>query len=105
MTLANWVREQTGSDPAPELRGTYATDAEWQDIVKDEGSLVALIERLALGARLHEVNDPAAGDIGVLFAPLGGEVGAIFAGPRWVVKARRGMIGTIRPPLAAWGLR
>lgn len=105
MTLANWVREQSGADPAATLRGTYSSEAGWQEIVAGEGSLLALVERLALGARMHEVNEPQAGDIGVILAPIGGEAGGIFGGSRWVLKSARGLVAARRTAIAAWGLR
>lgn len=105
MTLANWVREQTGIDPAPDLRGTYQTDEEWKAIVEAAGGMVYLVRCLALKAGLVPIVYPQRGDIGVIEVPRLGDVGAIFSGTRWVCKLRRGVYGGSTQFYVAWGLR
>lgn len=106
MTLANWVKEQSGVDPAPDLRGAYATEEGWLEIVADEGSLLMLVERLALAARLHEVSDYQRGDIAVVTIPGLGEAGAIRGEGRWVMKLAGRMVGASDQRVAAaWGFR
>jgi hypothetical protein len=107
MTLANWVRAQTGTDPAPQLRGHYHTRLGWLRIVNRAGGLVALVGALAERAGLVPLSAPHAGDIAIVMLPGAGEAGAIRTDRRWVLKIRLGgglSAGTPRV-LQAWGLR
>lgn len=105
MTLANWVREQTGVDPAPELRGHYRTELGWRRIAKREGGLPHLIGRLATAAGLSPVTEYQPGDIAVIGVPTIGEACAIRSERRWVMKFQGGLLGADLKPLVAWGLR
>lgn len=103
MTVANWVRERTGEDPATELRGTYSSDAEWQAIVAREAGLSELVDALAFGAGMSRTAAPGIGDIGVVHVPTLGDVVAI-KGPRgWVMKLNTGLTSGPARVLAAWG--
>lgn len=119
MTPANWIRELTGVDPASRLRGAYASDRGWRRRAASEGGLVALFGSIALGAGLRRLlldEPPAAGDVGLVWAPralfVAGAAhgrlvlaGGIFAGRRWVLKLERGLVALPQPSLAVWGLR
>lgn len=103
MTLANWVREVTGVDPAFSLRGSYS-DAEWPEIVEREGGLVALVGRLADGAGLSPTDAPGIGDIGVVETRIG-PAGAIRTRRGWALKLDDGIVSArTLTVLAAWRL-
>jgi hypothetical protein len=102
MTLANWVREVSGEDPAPMLRGRYRTRLGWMRIVKREGGLVALVGALAFGAGMKPTDRPAPGDVGVVEVPGVGHAGAIRTARGWAVKLDDGIVAGEMPWLAAW---
>ena len=104
MTLANWVMERTGEDPAPMLRGTYGTEEAWQAIVRREGGLIPLVEALAFGAGLKRVTVPKEGDIGIIHLPTVGDAGGIKIARGWAVKLASGMTAGAALYRAAWGL-
>lgn len=103
MTLANWVREQTGEDPAETLRGSYESDEGWQMIVRREGGLIPLVEALAFGAGMKRVIVPKEGDIGIIHLPTVGEAGGIKIARGWAVKLASGMTAGSAVYRAAWG--
>jgi hypothetical protein len=104
MTLANWVRERTGEDPARHLRGRYRTRLGWVRIVRREGGLVALVGRVATAAGMVETQDPAPGAVGVVLVPDVGLAGGIHVGEgRWAVKLDRGITAGPLAVERAWG--
>lgn len=103
MFMANWVREQTGRDPAEALRGAYSGETGWRRIVLREGGLRALVGSLARTAGLVEI-DPATampGDVGVVRLAVG-EAGGIRVEGGWAVKVRRSVAMGPADALAAW---
>lgn len=109
ITLARWIECATGRDPAPELRGRYATRFGWLRIVSRAGGLDALVGRLALaaGLKVRAPDELAAGDIGVVALPTleRGQAGAIFTGKRWAMKLTDGLTAGNPELVRAWGLR
>jgi hypothetical protein len=105
MTLANWVRLNTGIDPAPSLRGAYRSERGWKRIVIKAGGMVALVDRLASEAGLIRVLKPAVGDVAVIDVPSIGPAGAIRAERRWAMKFIGGLFAVDLPPVAVWGFR
>lgn len=55
LTVANWVERATGRDPAPELRGHYATRLGWLRLVNRAGGLAPLFADLARNAGLPRI--------------------------------------------------
>lgn len=102
MTVANWVREVMGSDPAPALRGSYRTRLGWMRIVKRAGGLPALVGGLAERAGMVRCAGDRPGDIGVVDCPGVGPAGAIRTGRGWAVKLDRGLLVGEMSALAAW---
>jgi hypothetical protein len=104
---ASWVREQTGVDPARDLRGLYRTGEQAAAIVAAAGGLVAF-----MGGRLEpmgfvRIDSPADGDIGVIVAPTGmdgdvKEVGAVRFGPLWATLGPVGIVARRADSIAAW---
>lgn len=104
MVLANWVRELTGVDPAPELRGSYSTEQEWRDIVAAAGSMAALVAPLARRAGLRLVHGaPVDGDIAVV-RKRGTEFGGIRYGRGWLLKINSALTVVRAEPLVMWRL-
>ena len=114
--IGDWVARVTGRDPAAELRGTYASEAEWRALVDAAGGLPRLVGLCLERAGLAAVNPGAAraGDVGVVEIPALGSAdepficGAVCTGPgpqglpRWVTKLARGITRLRAVPLAAW---
>lgn len=103
LTLARWVEQLTGSDPAPELRGHYRTRLGWVRIVNAAGGLVPLVGGLAERAGLVARPAPQVGDIAVVQSAAG-PTGAIWVGTRWVAKTQAGVTGGPAEALAVWGI-
>lgn len=102
MTLANWVRAQTGTDPAKTLRGRYRTRLGWVRIVKRAGGLVTLVDGMAVGAGMTRTDEPRPGDIGVVDIPGVGQAGAIKTQNGWAMKLDDGVSVGQPVMLAAW---
>lgn len=110
MTLANWARECTGEDPAPDLRGKYSTDSEWLAIVESAGCLTDLVGQLAIDAGMVQVSKPCVGDIGIIRLPHAGlphqgSAGAIKTLRGWTAKLHGGLLTAPARHLAVWGFR
>lgn len=106
MTLANWVRAETGIDPGADLRGRYDSPRGWMRLAVADGGLPGLMGRVMLAAGLMAVTDPQDGDVAVLDVPGLGPSGAIRSGSRWVMKDTRGLAAVADlPVLGIWGLR
>lgn len=105
---ATWAREQTGVDPAEDLRGTYRDGEGATRILNRAGGIVRF-----MGARLQtlgykRVQQPQSGDIGVVRAPVGideiKEIGAVCFGPLWLILGPGGVVGKKVDFVAAWRL-
>lgn len=106
MFVANWVREQTGKDPAADLRGTYKVAFGWKRIVVREGGLSALVRRLAERAGMRSTTKIAAGAVGVVKVLGVGIVGAIAAGDgMWAMKFTDGLVVARADVTEAWSLQ
>lgn len=97
--LANWVLAASGQDPANDLRGTYSTREEAEEIVDRAGGFVPLIGArvTSLGWRSARDADSAeVGDIAAITLPLG--PGRHFKGmalrfaDKWIVADPRRLI-------------
>ena len=82
----------------------YSTDDEGAALTADAGSLLAIWER-CIGKLLPRVEEPLAGDVGIIsaFGREGRtEVGAIFTGTRWAFVTAKGIAAVSATPLAIW---
>lgn len=104
MTIANWVLEATGRDPALEFRGRYASTLGWAKIVRREGGLVPLVDRLMLSVGLRQTGEAQEGDVGVV-PSLVGATCAIRVARGWAAKVGPGLLVAPSAPLAAWTFR
>lgn len=110
MWPADWMLRLTGEDPGAPFRGRYASEAEAEAILAEQGGIVACLGRAAMSVGLVAVERPAPGDVGVVVIPDGARalaVGAVFAGPGgWAHMAGEGLqIGRVRRVLGLWGRR
>lgn len=84
---------------------SYSTAEEAQSLIDGAGDLVALWAR-CIGDRLRRVQEPAAGDVGIIQA-VGTDrrvvqVGAIFTGRRWAFLIPQGLVRASAEALAVW---
>jgi len=101
--VADWVRSQTGRDPALRLRGTFDCALGSARIVRRGGGLVPLVSDLMARHGLPETAEPQMGDVGVVETPAG-ELAAISTGDAWAVKAKDGLAIVRAPVLKAWAV-
>lgn len=87
---AEWAMACGFADPMAEYRGTYATEAEAEDILARAGGLLGIFGAGLEGVGARPVEHAQAGDIGII-ALLGQEAGAIYTGRRWAFVAERGL--------------
>lgn len=66
LTIANWWREVHGEDPAAHLRGTYATQEECQRVLRREGGLPRIVQRIAASVGAPRTISPKPGDAAVI---------------------------------------
>ncbi|MBM3927561.1 MAG: hypothetical protein FJ335_03750 [Sphingomonadales bacterium] len=74
--------------------------------IQEAGGLLSLWRRGLSSISIPQVDEPSAGDVGVIegVTAIGPEpVGAIFTGERWAVCARSGLVFTPARHLAIWG--
>lgn len=111
LPLADWWLANTGHDPAADLRGAYASQAEAEVLFSREGCLPRLVARrmAAIGAR--RTRTPQPGDVAVVRVfLLDGSTdwfGAIMTtAGRWAIKSGDGLTGLrphrLRRVVAAW---
>jgi hypothetical protein len=89
---ADWALRCGRADPMARWRGAYASEAAVEALIFDAGGLAALFAAGMRTAGIPEVDEPAAGDIGVV-SLLGQEAGAIFSGRRWMFVGEAGIAG------------
>lgn len=92
---ASWVYEVSGTDPAEDLRGTYATADEANAIVAAAGGICSLVGQRIEPLGWLRVDQPQDGDIGIVETVSGvdrllKQIPAIRFGPLWSVMSLRG---------------
>lgn len=89
---AAWAIACGWRDPMAGWRGSYATEAEGENLIYDAGGLDALFARgfAEVGVPEAPPGDFRAGDVGVVEI-LGEQAGALYTGKRWGLVATRGM--------------
>lgn len=103
MTLANWVREQTGVDYAAHLRGRYRTAIGWARIAKRHGGLVQLVGGVADAAGMRARQCAQTGDVGIVAIPGVGLAGGLRTARAWAIKTDRGITAGQFEAVQAWG--
>jgi hypothetical protein len=102
--VSGWVREATGLDPVGPYRSRYQTEIGATRLIKRGGGFVSWISACIEATGLRQTDVPMAGDIGVVQDVNGGRAVAICAGPVWVAKGPRGLIGGKATPIMAWSV-
>lgn len=108
MLCADWVRRWHGTDPALDLRMTYASMSECQRVTRFFTEPLACIGPRMDAAGLSRADAPRAGDVGLIVIP--GESGqplphgALCLGATWAVKRQDGSVlsGPAQQRIAAW---
>ena len=103
LTVADWWRLNHGTDPAADIRGTYANEAECRALLARQGGLLRLMARRARACGAELTYMPVAGDIGVVRC-AGDHVAMICTGPdEWAGRGATGLtvIKGMRP-VRAW---
>lgn len=104
LTLADWVRECRGVDPAAPARGRYRTKLGWQRLASRAGGLTALVGGLLEAIGLEPTEAPKIGDVGVVIVPIVGEACAIRTARGWAVKLTDGLIRADFRTVRAWSV-
>lgn len=94
LIVADWWRENHGSDPAAHLRGTYSTEAEKVAIVDAAGGLLPLVRGLAGRVSALPMGEPRDGDFAVLGLGKELQVCGIRSGGFWAVRSETGIAFT-----------
>lgn len=110
MLCADWVQRIRGIDPAEDLRLTYGTAGECQQVTRFFTDPIGCIGPRMEAAGLPRTSAPVAGDVGILLMPVSGAsarpYGALCLGRTWAAKMIEGGIHA-GPPLkllAAWSV-
>jgi hypothetical protein len=101
--VADWVRQQTGVDPAVSLRGAYSTATGALRLIRGYGGFLPMWRQHMAAAGFVETDTPAVGDVGVVSHP-GQDIAAIRVPGAWAAKAERGVLIEDMPMLCAWSL-
>lgn len=93
-------------DPMARWRGKYSTEEQAREFIADSGGLSMLwILGMIEAGVWSEPDAPIIGDVGIVRV-LGEngpeEVGAIFSGKRWVMRAPRGLYSASVPHVMIW---
>lgn len=102
LQVADWVRINTGIDPAADLRGRYSTPTGMVRLLRRRGGLCAVMTACAEIAGLEETAEPVRGDVGLIRLPGGQEVAGICTGRLWAVAASSGLFGSRAEVVRAW---
>jgi len=113
--MADWVCQVCGRDPIADVRGSYRTEAQFQQILASEGGFLKSCARRMAAVGMRRTRTPHHGDLMVVMAPfdLVGDViqrrptGAIGVSKtmRAVITSDRGLViadDAALPALRAW---
>ena len=108
LSVANYLLDVTGKDPAEEYRGMYDDRLSCARLTGFHEDSVGLFRKCVEGIGLIETQDPQSGDVGVIdvLQPTGiVTIGALYLGKNWAAQAESGLI--ICPAIkvyAAWSV-
>lgn len=106
MFLASWAIWLGHGDPAEHLRGAYATEDGFRDIISNAGGVVPVVAACVARIGGKRLQRPACGAIGVIGAErnIHRQFGAIHDGERWRVRLAAGIDCMTARPLAIWSI-
>lgn len=87
----DWVLRVTGRDPAENLRGTYHTLLECDEVTGFLKNPIKVTQACCESVGLELTRDPQKGDIGVVMHPTGAVGAVCLGGKRWASKAQTGV--------------
>lgn len=104
-----WAVSWGLGDPGAKWRGRYRTDLGGQRFIKRAGGLVQLWDEGLSSIGVGRVDEPQAGDVGVVLSltspDAASPVGAIFSGTKWAFAIERGILLAPAEPIGVWGVR
>jgi hypothetical protein len=105
----DWATTWGLGDPVAEWRGQYRSDAQAIRFINRAGGLLSLWDRGLGSIGVAPVNEPIAGDVGVVIAATRVDttehVGAVFTGQRWAYRLHQGLFFTPAVAVRCWGPR
>lgn len=106
LIIAEWAQWLGYQDPVAEFRGTYEPGQGQIDILAAHGGALPLIEAAALSIGAKPVDQPQAGDFGVVGSQknITRQFGVIHDGEGWLTRAPDGFKRITARTLAAWRL-
>ncbi|MBS7532263.1 hypothetical protein KHC28_01105 [Ancylobacter sonchi] len=103
LMLADWWLANHGVDPAADWRGTFATQADCNALLRRHGGLPRLLARMALQVGAVRTTDPQPGDFAVIRAPTLWAAAIRTPTGRWAVKEGEGLTAIREARIvAAW---
>ena len=108
LSIANYLLDVTGKDPAEEYRGMYDDRLSCARLTGFHKDPIGLFRRCVEAIGLVETIVPTGGDVGVIdvMQPNGlVTIGALYLGKNWAVQAENGLL--ICPAIkvhAAWSV-
>jgi hypothetical protein len=105
LAAADWIVANGRSDPASELRGSFATEADCRALIVGAGGVVHLfgdaVEAIGL-----TTGAPVAGSVGVIGSAnnVHRQWAAIYDGQRWQVRLQSGFVPFVARPLRVWSV-
>lgn len=78
--MADWLVRRGFADPMADRRGGYATRAEYEACMSDEGGIVRSCRRRFAGVRLARTRSPVCGDVCLVRVPVLAGQGEVMMG-------------------------
>lgn len=104
MWVADWIKAQTGIDPAADLRGTYHNLAGALRQIRRWGDFETMWRVHMAVAGFNTTKAPQLGDVGVVVDATGQTIAAIRTERGWAAKAERGVIIEDFCMVVAWSI-
>lgn len=101
--LAEWILWKHAVDLASGFLSLYSSQRGAQRLIKQEGGLLAILDKSLLPAGFPRTKAPMEGDAGLVETQLG-ETAAIRTQTGWVCKSPGGLIAAAFPVIASWKL-
>lgn len=103
--VADWVEKATGTDPAADLRGTYASAFGAARQIARWGDYETMWRLHMAMAGFNTTSSPREGDVGVVLDAAGNTVSAIRFDDKWAAKSEGGIVVEDFRMLVAWSLK
>ena len=97
--MADWMVTAGYSDPIADVRGRYASERQFQHILRKEGGFVAACAVRLAAIGLHETAKPDAGDLMAVMAPYALRRGKIQRRPTGAIAVSNGQWAVVTSDL------